>query len=134
MTVSQWLDIWVAEYLGGVKPKTVESYCCQIRIHIKPALGAVKLDSLNTHAIQRFYNSLGAEREGKPGLSSKSIKIVHGVLHKALQQAVALGYLRFNPSDACTLPRVERKEIKPLNDTAITKFLDGSLRRTSSAT
>ena len=36
------------------------------------------------------------------------------VLHKALQQAVAVGYLRFNPADACKLPRVERKEIKLL--------------------
>jgi integrase len=35
------------------------------------------------------------------------------VLHKALQQAVAIGYLRFNPADACK-PCVERKEIKPL--------------------
>ena len=124
MTVGQWLDIWAADYLGGVKPKTVESYCCQIRVHIKPALGSVKLEALNAHTIQGFYNSMGAEREGRPGLSPKSIKIVHGVLHKALQQAVALGYLRFNPSDACTLPRVERKEIKPLDSSAITKFLN----------
>jgi integrase len=36
------------------------------------------------------------------------------VLHKALQQAVAIGYLRFNPADACKLPRMEHKEIKPL--------------------
>ena len=123
MTLSQWLDIWSTEYLGGVKPKTVESYCCQIKVHIKPALGAVKLETLNTHMIQKFYNSLSKERNGKPGLSPKSIKIVHGVLHKALQQAVSIGYIKFNPSDACTIPRVERKEIKPLDNEAITKFL-----------
>lgn len=123
MTLSQWLDIWSTEYLGGVKPKTVESYCCQIKVHIKPALGAVKLETLNTHMIQKFYNSLSKERNGKPGLSPKSIKIVHGVLHKALQQAVSIGYIKFNPSDACTIPRVERKEVKPLDNEAITKFL-----------
>lgn len=123
MTLSQWLDIWSTEYLGGVKPKTVESYCCQLKIHIKPALGAMKLETLNTHMIQKFYNSLSKERNGKPGLSPKSIKIVHGVLHKALQQAVSIGYIKFNPSDACTIPRVERKEIKPLDNEAITKFL-----------
>ena len=123
MTLSQWLDIWSTEYLGGVKPKTVESYCCQLKIHIKPALGAMKLETLNTHMIQKFYNSLSKERNGKPGLSPKSIKIVHGVLHKALQQAVSIGYIKFNPSDACTIPRVERKEIKPLDNEAIIKFL-----------
>ena len=26
MTVAQWLDIWTAEYLGGVKPRTVDHY------------------------------------------------------------------------------------------------------------
>lgn len=118
MTLSQWLDIWVEEYLGGVKPKTVVSYRCQIDNHIKPALGAMKLDALATHTIQKFYNNLSSE-----GLSPKSVKIAHGVLHRALQQAVAIGYLSHNPSDACTLPRVERKEIKPLDSEAITKFL-----------
>ena len=57
------------------------------------------------------------------GLAAKTVIITHGVLHKALQQAVAIGYLRFNPSDACTLPRSERKELKPLDDDAINAFL-----------
>lgn len=118
MTLGKWLDIWVEEYLGGVKPKTVVSYRCQIDNHIKPALGAVKLDALATHTIQKFYNNLSSEE-----LSPKSVKIAHGVLHRALQQAVAIGYLSHNPSDACTLPRIERKEIKPLDSEAITKFL-----------
>lgn len=118
MTLGKWLDIWVEEYLGGVKPKTVVSYRCQIDNHIKPALGAVKLDALATHTIQKFYNNLSSE-----GLSPKSVKIAHGVLHRALQQAVAIGYLSHNPSDACTLPRIERKEIKPLDSEAITEFL-----------
>lgn len=124
LTVGGWLDIWVKEYLGGVKPRTVESYECQIKNHIRPALGAVKLDALNTHTIQKFYNGLGAERDGKPGLAPKSIKIVHGVLHKALGQAVAINYLRFNPADGCTLPRAERRELKPLDEGAIGRFME----------
>ena len=35
-----------------------------------------------------------------------------------------LGYLRSNPSDACTLPRVVRKEIHPLADDEIKRFLE----------
>ena len=31
--------------------------------------------------------------------------------------------LRFNPADACKLPRVERKELAPLDDAQITAFL-----------
>lgn len=123
MTVSQWLDIWTAEYLGGVKPRTVESYKEQVKNHIKPAIGAIKLEALNAHTIQGFYNRLGDERDGKPGLSPKTVKNIHGVLHKALQQAVALDYIRFNPADACTLPRVEKKEIKPLDTEEIAQFV-----------
>lgn len=123
MTVGEWLDVWASDYLGGVKPRTVESYTDQIKNHIKPALGALKLEALNAHTIQGFYNGLGAERDGKPGLSPKTVKNIHGVLHKALQQAVKIGYLHFNPADACELPRVERKEIKPLDSVEIGAFM-----------
>ena len=123
MTVAQWLDIWTADYMGGVKPSTAFLYGEQIRLYIKPALGAVKLEALNTHTIQGFYNGLSIEREGGKALSPKSVKNIHGILHKALQQAVAVGYIRFNPADACTLPRVEKKEISPLDEEQIATFL-----------
>ena len=123
MTVGQWLDVWAADYLGGVKPFTVVSYTGHIKNHIKPTLGAVKLEALNAHTIQGFYNGLTVEREGKPGLSPKTVKNIHGVLHKALQQAVKIGYLRFNPADACELPRVVRKELKPLDEEQSKAFL-----------
>lgn len=118
MTLGEWLDIWQHDYLESIKPRTVECYQCQIENHIKPKLGSVKLEALTTPDIQRFYNSLTEK-----GLSAKTVKITHGVLHKALQQAVAIGYLRFNPTDACSLPRVERKELKPLDDDSISAFL-----------
>ena len=56
-------------------------------------------------------------------MSPKTIKNIHGVLHKALQQAVAIGYLRFNPADACTLPRIIKKELTPLDETQSKAFL-----------
>jgi integrase len=123
LTVGQWLDIWLAEYIGNVKPFTVVSYNAQVRNHIKPAFGFVKLSALSAHVIQGFYNTLQKETDNKTGLSPKTIKNIHGVLHKALGQAVKLGYIKFNPSDACTLPRCERKEIKPLEETEISAFL-----------
>lgn len=123
LTVGGWLDVWVSEYLGGVKPRTVDNYRAVIRNHIKPALGSVKLEALSAPTIQAFYNGLGAERGGKPGLSPKSVKNVHGIFHKALSQAVKIGYIRFNPADACELPRVERKELKPLDEEESRAFL-----------
>lgn len=123
MTVAQWLDIWAADYLGGVKPYTVASYTGAIRNHIKPALGAVKLGALNAHTIQRFYNALGEPTKDRQALSPKTVKNVHGVLHKALQQAMKIGYLRFNPAEACELPRVVKKEMHVLDEDQSKLFL-----------
>lgn len=124
MGLGQWLDIWAADYLGGVKPYTVADYTTNIQKHIKPALGAVKLEALNTHTIQGFYNSLvRPPDEGGKGLSPKTLRNVHSVLHRALQQAVAVGYLRFNPVDACILPRMEKPKINPLDEEQSRAFL-----------
>jgi len=120
MTVKAWLDIWLVEYVEGVvKISTLYSYQMQCRNHIKPALGAVKLSSLNAHTIQSLYNKLHREK----GLSAKTVKNIHGILHKALKQAVLLGYIKVNPTDACVLPRVVKQEIKPLDEVGIAKFL-----------
>lgn len=123
LTLGEWLDIWLAEYTGGLKPLTRSTYEGQIKNRIKPCLGAVHLSELKTAQIQQFYNTLynGSTKMGK--LAPKTIKNIHGVLHKALKQAVELGYIKINPSDICQLPRVPKAEIKPLNEEQISDFL-----------
>ena len=123
MTLGEWLDTWLNEYLGGGKPMTVVNYTQHVENHIKPALGKTKLCQLDAPKIQHFYNDLQKPHGDTPGLAAKTVKCVNGVLHKALQQAVAVGYLRFNPADACKLPKVVRKEIKPLDNADISAFL-----------
>ena len=123
MTVGEWLDIWHDTYLNNIKPRTVKIYENDIRLHIKPALGAIRLESLKTHTIQKFYNELTHGTKGKHPLSPKTVKNIHGVLHHALNQAVANEMLRFNPANACTLPRIEKKELKPLDEENIKEFL-----------
>ena len=123
MTVGDWLDIWAREYLGGVKSATVASYNTIIHTHLQPNLGAIKLDALVPHTIQAFYNTLTQPKVDRAALSAKTVKNVHGVLHRALEQAVANGYIRTNPTDVCTLPRIQQKDIKPLDDEQISAFL-----------
>ena len=120
LTVSQWLDTWLNEYMDDVKESTRTSYRQHINNHLRPALGAVKLSNLTPAAVQKFYN--GLTRREKP-LSAKTVKNIHGVLHQALRQAVRLGYLRSNPTEACTLPRIEKTEICPLDAPEIKLFL-----------
>ena len=101
MTVAQWLRIWTDGYLENIKPSTAHLYRRSVELYLNPGLGAVKLCALKTQQIQAFYNSLlhPAKKTTAP-LSPKTIKNVHGILHKALQQAVANGTLRPNPADA----------------------------------
>lgn len=123
LTLGQWLDIWLKDYTGSIKPLTLKSYKVAINNHIKPALGSIKLSALGTHSIQILYNNLFNGSEETPGLSAKTIKNIHGVVHKSLQQAVKINYIRDNPSNACDLPRVEKTKIKPLDETQISVFI-----------
>lgn len=58
LTLGQWLDTWAEQYIGNVKSSTAAAYKASIRTHIKPKLGAVRLDALTTHMIQTFYKGL----------------------------------------------------------------------------
>ena len=135
LTVKAWLETWLAEYNGDVKPATIVSYRQHIQNHIVPALGAVKLSALTPTAVQRFYNELQRSGVKTPKrdetgkivrakgevvyttspMSPKTVKNVHGVLHQALKQAMRLGYIRSNPTEACILPRIEKAEMRPLD-------------------
>ena len=124
LTVSDWLDIWLAEYTGDVKPLTRSTYKNKVESTIKPTLGAVKLQALKAPQIQKMLNDLQRGTSGRKSLSAKTVKDIYGILHRALGQAVEVGYLRINPSDACKLPRVERAEIKPLDEAQTAAFLN----------
>lgn len=118
-TVGNWLDTWAADYLGGAKPATVTIYRNNIKNHIKPALGAVKLANLHPHAVQAFVNGL-------EGLSPASVRLAYKVLHMALEKAVDLGYLPRNPAARCVLPKAEQQEIRPLTDEQAAALLDAA--------
>lgn len=137
MTVAEWLDLWLKEYSADWKYKTKEKYETVCRVHLKPALGATKLSKLTTPQIQSFYNELGrtgkvtTKMDKKSGktverrepLSPKSIRLVHGVLSKALNTAVRVGYIKRNAAELCTTPKLEKKEISPLTDAQIKEFV-----------
>ena len=130
MTVSQWFNIWLSEYLGSVKYQTRVQYDCMYRNHIKPELGCVKLSALSAPMIQKFYNGLqktaryqGQGRKAEKPLSAKTIKNIHGILSKALKTAVEQGLLKRNPAEYAKIPRVEKTEIKPLSDDEVADFM-----------
>ena len=119
ITVGEWLDIWLKEYKVNLRQETWASYEMHIRVHLKPALGKIRLNKLTTHQIQHLYNSLIQDR----GLSPKTVKNIHGALHGALEQAKINGYLRVNPSEGTTLPKMEKEELKIMESKDVRAFL-----------
>lgn len=119
MTLAEWLNTWLKDYIGNVKPATVKSYTDHVQLNIIPIIGRIPLCKLSTATVQAMYNKLQREK----GLSPKTIKNVHGVLHRAMTQAQKMGYIRDNPLNAVTLPRIERTQITPLDDDDLIHFL-----------
>lgn len=117
ITLGEWLDTWQKEYLLNVRKSTADLYGSQIRLYLKPAFGSSKLCKLTNSAIQKKY------REMSETLSPKSVKNIHGVLHKALDQAIKSGLIKSNPSDGCELPKIEKADIKPMSDEQSNAFL-----------
>lgn len=121
-TVEQWLNIWLKEYMGDKKYGTVRNYKNACKYHIIPYIGQYRLSELKPYTIQALYNRLGREEDGKKALSPKTIHNVHGVLSKALNQAVWNEMIRSNPAQLTTRPRKTRKDITTLSDEQIQKF------------
>ncbi len=121
-----WLDIWQAEYLECVKPSTAYLYKRDIELYILPHLGRYDLEELTPTIIQKFYNRLlrPSSSSGKKALSAKTVRDIHGVLHQALEQAVKSGEMETNPTKACKLPKTQKSEIKPMEDSQVCSFLE----------
>ena len=124
ITFSQWLEIWLSEYCGAVKPRTLTLYQNTVKIRVKPFLGQIQLCRLTPVIFQKYYNdSIKGNLKGLDAISAKTVKNVHGIIHKALQKAVELGYLKSNPVSACVLPKAQRKELHPLNEAQTKAFM-----------
>ena len=78
--------------INKMRPSTFESYSGNLRVHIKPHIGDIKLAKLRTSDLQKFYSKLltegrvvRKESEKKPkGLSPKTVRNVHIFISTAL--------------------------------------------------
>ena len=63
-----------------------------IKNHIKPAIGALKVQAVKGVHVQKLYNGMTAA-----GLSSKTVKNVAAILHKAFSVAQKQGMIQVKP-------------------------------------
>lgn len=120
MTTSEWCDIWLQEYTNDIKPLTLASYKGIVKNHIVPLVGNIRLQELTSVHIQKAYNALNQNN-----ISAKTIQNIHGVMHRLLEQAIKIGYIRTNVSNACVLPKPNRAKINLLNEEQIGRLLAG---------
>jgi len=127
LKLAEWLNTWLNEYMKpSLRPTTWESYKTQANKHILPALGHLRLSQLQTSNLQTLYNQKlnGGRADGKEGgLSPRSVRYIHVVLHAALEQAKKEGLITINVADAVKLPSDPKKEIQVLDQEGIKKFL-----------
>lgn len=125
LTLSEYLDRWLLDSVRDtVRQRTYERYESIVRVHIKPAIGRVKLKALTpAHARALYRQKLDGDPErGVKALSPRTVNYIHVTLHKALSQAVSDGLVQRNAAQV-KAPRPEKPEIKPLSPEQARKLI-----------
>ena len=111
LSVGEYLEWWLKDSVRAtVRPSTYEVHRHMIQPHIVPSLGRLKLKDLSPTHVRGFYRD-----KLDSGLSAATVRKMHSVLRKALKQAVLDGLVPRNVCEAVKPPKVERKEITPLD-------------------
>lgn len=130
MTLGEWLDKWIAEYMTGtIRESTLYGYKTYIEKYIKPTLGNKQIAFITTAEIQKFYNNL--KMNGRiqnrniygQGLSDASVVRVHYMLHEAMDMAVKEHLISKNPTNGTTVPKIVKKEMQVLTDEQLETFM-----------
>jgi integrase len=122
-TVGEFLEYWLHQVVKPLRrPNTFSGYSNNVRKHLAPALGIIKLDRLTPQQVQEMMNSKLAS-----GLAPKTVVYVHQVLHTALECARKWEIIDRNVASLVDRPRRKRPNIHPLRPDEARNFLN-SLR------
>lgn len=124
-TLAEFLERWLGHIETRVSPRTFERYAEIVRKNIVPAIGAAVLAKLTAMQISEVYDRAlkSGRRDGKGGLSARSVHHMHRILRQALAQAVKWDVLTRNPADAATPPKVERRSMQTLDMAQSSEYL-----------
>ena len=107
-----------------LSPSTAADYRWRIGRYIQPELGTEPLKSLDGVTIQRYVNRLAASSPlSGQALSAKSIRNIFNLLHAALETAVTLRMIRYNPCEGVHLPRLIKPKEAVLSPEMVQKLL-----------
>jgi integrase len=117
-TLDAYLDRWLeAAAKPRVRPRTLQDYHQLLRLYVRPALGARRLDQIRALDLQTLYSDLGQH------VTALTVQKAHRVLSQALKQAVRWRLLSFNPGADVALPRDQRPEMRSLTAAQAEAFI-----------
>ena len=120
-TLADFLEMWLNEYAkNNLSPRGFERYSGIIRKHLIPDLGKVTLTQLKPEHLQKHYAA-----KLNDGLSSRTVRYHHALIHVALQTAVKWGLVSRNVADAVDPPRIRRNEMQTWDQDDVNRFLEG---------
>lgn len=93
------VERWLPTRESQLAPSTFESYSHNVRRHIVPKVGSARLQGFSADVLTRFY----AERL-EHGLSARTVRYLHSIVHKALEDALSWGLVVRNVADATSPP------------------------------
>jgi integrase len=111
-TVSTWFDYWLEKVaVNEVRPKTLANYRSQVKTHILPVIGSVRLSKLTPAHIRKVTDKVKSTRASSTALT------VHRILSSSLAQAESDGKLDRNPAKLAKAPRRKPPELETLTTT-----------------
>jgi integrase len=115
-----FLDRWFEDIAKpSLRPSTIVVHESVIRLHIKPEIGDLRLTQITPAILQNLYS-----RKLKSGLSKRTVKYIHTVIHRTLDQALKWSLVARNVADAVDAPKPDKKSIQPLTMTQVAKLFD----------
>ena len=121
---------WLPTKRAQLRHSTWDSYRRNVEIHVKPRIGSIPLQRLTPEDLDSFYAELmvdGRRNGAGGGLSPRTVRIIHGMLRKALADACRKGTLLRNVADLADPPKPSaygRKELRIWNAAQLRRFLD----------
>src|SRR5262249_34841573 len=98
-----------------------ESYELQVRHHINPEIGTVRLSNLRPHHVRRLLN-----RKLESGLSPQTVVHTRTVLNTALRQAIGDRLLSWNPVSSVKPHKVPRRGYRQFTADQARAFLQAA--------
>ena len=126
MTLGEWLDIWLENIAGTIRPNTLIRYQGTVKNHIKPQLGHKVISQIKPKDIQKFSDRLltHGKLNGGGGLSDNTVRGIHGMLHEALDAAKQARLIIRNPTEDAMPPKFSQTPKRILTDEQLEVFMD----------